>query len=98
MNAEHWVDYQNIFGKRYGYDRAVSLEDALLYSEIDQAGRAHNGLDDAYNTAQLIEKLEKNPDYIPCVKSAAKKKEDMLTYSLGDLLGKLFQQTNQMAV
>lgn len=63
MDFERWIDYQKIFGKRYNFEQAVGLEEALMLCDIEPDGRFHDGLDDARNTAKLIEKLEKNPDY-----------------------------------
>lgn len=94
MCADRWVDYQEIFGERYGYNRAVSLEDALAYSEIFPEGRAHNGLDDAFNTAQLISKLETHPEYMPCVGGEETRTKEALTFSLGDFLGSFFTQND----
>lgn len=34
-----------------------------MLCDIEPDGRLHDGLDDARNTARLIEKLQKNPDY-----------------------------------
>ena len=63
MNLDRWVDYQKIFDDRYGYEKAVSLENALILCDIDSEGRMHDGLDDAINTSRLIGILETNPEY-----------------------------------
>ena len=63
MKPERWVDYQEIFGKKYNFEQAVGLQEALMLCDIEPDGRMHDGLDDAWNTARLIEKLEKNPKY-----------------------------------
>ncbi|MBD4340702.1 exonuclease, partial [Xanthomonas citri pv. citri] len=63
MKPERWVDYQEIFGKKYNFEQAVGLQEALMLCDIEPDGRMHDGLDDAWNTARLIEKLEKNPNY-----------------------------------
>lgn len=63
MDFERWIDYQKIFGKRYNFEQAVGLEETLMLCDIEPDGRFHDGLDDARNTAKLIEKLEKNPEY-----------------------------------
>ena len=60
MKPERWVDYQEIFGKKYNFEQAVGLQEALMLCDIEPDGRMHDGLDDAWNTARLIEKLEKN--------------------------------------
>ena len=63
MEEFRWVDYQDIFMKRYEMSRKMSLEEALGRADIDPEGRFHDGLNDAVNTGLLIEKLELNPDY-----------------------------------
>ena len=63
MEESRWVDYQDIFMKRYEMSRKMSLEEALGRADIDPEGRFHDGLNDAVNTGLLIEKLELNPDY-----------------------------------
>lgn len=85
LQPERWVDYQKVYGKRFGFDRAISLEQALVSCDIDAEGRLHNGLDDAINTGKLIRLLEKNPDFeLVTYEWAAK--EETLKFSLGDLL------------
>lgn len=97
LDPDFWIDYQEVFDSRYRFGRAVSLKDALRYSEICPVGRAHNGLDDAVNTAMLIEKLEKNPDYKPCVCGTEEPEGERLTFTIGNILSHLFAQTeNQM--
>lgn len=63
MDPERWIDYQEVFGKRYHFEQPVGLKEALMLCDIEPDGRLHDGLDDARNTARLIEKLQKNPDY-----------------------------------
>ena len=54
MKADRWIDYQDVFKKRFYLDRCYSLEDALESAEIEPEGRFHDGLDDAVNTGALI--------------------------------------------
>ena len=56
VEKENWIDYQAVFTKRYELTRQLSLEEALGRAEIEPEGRFHDGLDDAVNTAYLIEK------------------------------------------
>ena len=63
MNPERWVDYQEIFGKKYNFEQAVGLQEALMLCDIEPDGRMHDGLDDAINTAKIIKKLEENSEY-----------------------------------
>lgn len=84
---ETWIDYQAPVDEKLGMERNVSLEEALIATDIIQNGRAHDGLDDAYNTALLFVKMERNPDLeLNKVYSYAKEEtKDCLSYSLGDL-------------
>lgn len=87
---DRWIDYQKVFGERYGYNRAVSLEDALLLCDIDPDGSFHDGLCDALNTGKLIRKLELDPEYQ--LNYEARQKElvtEPLQSSIGNLLAGL---------
>lgn len=90
MDCERWIDYQAVFGERFGYDRAVALEEALLRSDIDTEGRLHDGLDDAINTAKLIKQLEENPEFVLLgYEQESAKDQETLKFSLGDLFAGL---------
>ena len=84
---ESWIDYQIPVDEKLGMERNVSLEEALIATDIIQNGKAHDGLDDAYNTALLFVKMEKNPDFeLNKMYSYAKEEKTAnLSYSLGDL-------------
>ena len=43
---ERWIDYQDVFVKRFGIERKIGLEEALGRAEIEPEGRLHDGLDD----------------------------------------------------
>ena len=62
LDKGNWVDYQQIAGKRFGKPWRMSLEDALMFAEVEPEGKQHDGLADARNTARLIAKMEKNPE------------------------------------
>ena len=62
LDKENWVDYQLTAGKRFGKPWRMSLEDALMFAEVEPEGKQHDGLADARNTARLIAKMEKNPE------------------------------------
>ena len=90
LDKEHWVDYQPIAGKRFGKPWRMSLEDALMFAEIELEGRQHDGLADARNTARLIAKMEKNPESRFLQDRLEKEKnEEQLGTSLGSLLGNI---------
>ena len=88
LNQENWIDYQERLGARLESPRSLKLSDALELVEIDTKGRAHDGLDDAYNTACMIAKLEQNKDYKTLVERLRANEENQkpLTTSLGQLL------------
>ena len=85
MEESRWVDYQDIFMKRYERSRKMSLEEALGRADIDPEGRFHDGLNDAVNTGLLIEKLELNPDYQLVSYEMPEKLSEHLSSSLGEL-------------
>ena len=85
MEESRWVDYQDIFMKRYEMSRKMSLEEALGRADIDPEGRFHDGLNDAVNTGLLIEKLELNPDYQLVSYEMPEKPYEHLSSSLGEL-------------
>lgn len=85
MEESRWVDYQDIFMKRYEMSRKMSLEEALGRADINPEGRFHDGLNDAVNTGLLIEKLELNPDYQLVSYEMPEKPSEHLSSSLGEL-------------
>ena len=85
MEESRWVDYQDIFMKRYEMSRKMSLEEALGRADIDPEGRFHDGLNDAVNTGLLIEKLELSSDYQLVSYEMPEKPSEHLSSSLGVL-------------
>lgn len=51
---KEWDDFQHMFDKQMGFERQLSLKTALDMAGIDFEGRAHDALDDARNTAELL--------------------------------------------
>ena len=84
MKAENWIDYQDVFTKRFELSRQLSLEEALERAEIEPEGKFHDGLDDAVNTAYLIEKLELNPEYQLVSYEMPDKPSERLCSTLGE--------------
>lgn len=84
MKAENWIDYQDVFMKRFELSRQLSLEEALGRAEIEPEGKFHDGLDDAVNTAYLIEKLELNPEYQLVSYEMPDKPSECLCSTLGE--------------
>ena len=89
MEEFRWVDYQDIFMKRYEMSRKMSLEEALGRADIDPKGKFHDGMDDAVNTGLLIEKLEMNPDYQLVSYEMPEKPSEHLGSTLGELFAGL---------
>ena len=87
MLLDSWIDYQAPVDEKLGMEHNVSLEEALIATDIIQSGKAHDGLDDAYNTALLFVKMETNPDFeLNKMYSYAKEEKTRnLSYTLGDL-------------
>lgn len=88
MNPERWIDYQDVFKKRFNLERQFSLEEALERAEVEPEGKFHDGLDDAMNTGKLIQKLELNPEY-QLLDYAIFNSDEPLNCTIGDLLGNL---------
>lgn len=89
LDEEKWIDYQKVFMKRFDLSRQPGLEEALGRAEIEPEGRFHDGLDDAVNTAYLIEKLELNPDYQLVSYEMPDKPAEHLSSTLGELFAGL---------
>lgn len=85
---EQWIDAQKLFSGRIERERIYSLEEALIAADILQEGRAHDGLTDAYNTALLFAKLQKEPEFRlnPIYEYARAEKKDTLSFGLKSLL------------
>lgn len=50
-----WADFQQEFDAHLGFERQLSLKMALDMAGIDFEGREHDALDDARNTAELLQ-------------------------------------------
>lgn len=85
---DNWVDCQEAFRLRVHAGRSYSLTDAMIAADIKGEGRAHDGLDDAYNTALLFAKMETEEELVlnPYYAVACREeKEETLSISLGEL-------------
>ncbi len=89
IDESRWIDYQDVFTKRFELERQISLEEALGRVEIEPEGRFHDGLDDAVNTGRLIEKLELNLEYQLVSYEMPEKETEHLSCTLGELLSGL---------
>lgn len=53
--SNRWSDFQDEFDSHLGFERQVSLKMALEMAGVDFSGREHDALDDARNTAELLQ-------------------------------------------
>ena len=87
----HWVDFQQEFGNLLGIEKKIALNYALGAAELSFEGREHNALDDALNTAHILQ-LSRNKEEFEKVMQPIielfRPKET--TYSIGDLIPKEF--------
>ncbi len=59
----HWRDFQQEFGSMMHITKAMKLEKAVSLAGLDFAGRAHDGLTDARNTAYLYQKTQDKEEF-----------------------------------
>lgn len=60
---DNWIDCQKTFAEKLNNQRCYRLAEALVAANIDYADGAHDGLVDAYNTALLFAKMEKEEEF-----------------------------------
>ena len=86
-----WIDCQPQFSLKMKMDpkKQYSLEEALVATDICTDGRAHNGMVDAYNTALLYAKMQREEELVlnTYYKHAHEDAEpEHLSFCFGDLL------------
>lgn len=87
ITGNKWDDFQHQFDTHLGFDRQLSLSAALDMAGIDFSGRAHDALDDARNTAELLQVFN---DEALFEKTLAKIKDLMTPTNIGTSLGSVF--------
>jgi len=92
---ETWIDSQQMFSDKVDVCRKYALNEALIAADICVEGREHDGLADAWNTALLFSKMQKdNFKLNPYYESACfGKKQEKLTVTMGELFKNLGLQT-----
>jgi len=87
----HWVDFQKEFGKLLGIEKKIALKYALGAVNRDFDGHAHDAMDDALNTAYILQLSQNREEFNmvmqPIIEIFRPKEE--LTFSLGDLMAGL---------
>ena len=82
-----WNNFQKQYREFLGMERDISLSDALMYAGQDFAGRKHDALYDARNTANLLGIMKdpkKRERYLSIVKEAFRPKKQGI--ALGDMI------------
>ena len=59
---DSWIDCQKTFGEKVKSERCFRLSEALVAADIIYEDGAHDGLVDAYNTALLFAKMEREEE------------------------------------
>ncbi len=85
--GNRWSDFQEEFDSHLGFKRKLSLKTALNMAGIDFKGREHDALDDARNTAQLLQ-IFRDRDLFDC--TLRKIKNIMHPTNIGNTLGSMF--------
>ncbi len=82
-----WSDFQHEFDTHLGFKKQFSLSMALDMAGIDFTGREHDALDDARNTAELMQVFRDEDAFDMTLR---KIKEAMEPKEIGSTLGDLF--------
>lgn len=85
----NWIDCQPQFSRKMKMKKRYSLEEALIATDICTDGRAHNGMVDAYNTALLYAKMQREDELVLNEyyrKAHSNEEPEHLSFGLGDLL------------
>ncbi len=80
----NWSDFQKEFSKLIGFHHAVNLQDAVSLGGLEFDGRAHDGLVDARNTANLFRQT-RDEKMFHKLKSLISEKEEPLTFTMGEV-------------
>lgn len=85
----NWIDCQPQFSRKMRMKKQYSLEEALIATDICTDGRAHNASVDAYNTALLYAKMQREDELVlnEYYRIAHSNEEpEHLSFGLGDIL------------
>lgn len=83
----NWIDCQKIFGEKIHSSKCYRLSEALVAANIIYEDGAHDGLVDAYNTALLFAKMEKETELElnPYYQKTISDKESDIGFTIGIL-------------
>lgn len=84
---DNWIDCQETFAEKMHSSKCYSLSEALVAVDIMYKDGAHDGFVDAYNTALLFAKMEREPQLVlnPYYKNAISD-ECSSGFTIGELL------------
>lgn len=84
---KEWSDFQYEFDSHMGFERQVSLSMALDMAGINFSGRKHDALDDARNTAELLQVFSDKELFDTTLRKIKEFMEPTETHStIGDLI------------
>lgn len=86
---ENWIDCQKTFSKKMHCEKNYNLTEALVVTDISYKDGAHDGLIDAYNTALLFAKIQREPELVLSKYYKSSEEESSCNFSLGGLLSGL---------
>lgn len=86
-----WLDCQKIFGEKMHSSKCYKLSEALIAADILYEEGTHDGLVDAYNTALLFAKMEREEELIlnPYYQSAISEKANDGGFTIDSLFAGL---------
>lgn len=86
-----WLDCQKIFGEKMHSSKCYKLSEALIAADILYEEGAHDGLVDAYNTALLFAKMEREEELTlnPYYQSAISERASDGGFTIGSLFAGL---------
>ncbi len=84
---DEWIDCQKLFSEKINNKKCYKLSEALIAADIFYKDGEHDGLVDAYNTALLFAKMEKENEFVlnPYYKCAITNEKESCVCSLGSL-------------
>lgn len=91
---DNWIDLQKMFGDKVGVERQISLENAVAGLELEFTGNKHTALDDAINTAVILQVMQKEENFKDRYKDLVERfaTSEELSVSIGSLFGDLLRE------
>ena len=88
---DHWVDFQEEFGVLLGIEKKISLNYAIGAAELSFEGQEHNALDDALNTAHILQLSKNKKEFERIMQPIIELfRQTETTFSIGEFIPKDF--------